>query len=80
MYSYVYEEKEDFEDKRVKVLGPTYEEGRHDWQARFQTPELIFRGNTAELNDSLFTYRGDLLTRNYARQFPENHKQRDHYV
>ncbi len=35
MADYVYEEKEDFEGKKVKVLGPTYEPGkpeeRSDW-------------------------------------------------
>ena len=28
MADYVYEEKEDFEGKKVKVLGPTYEPGK----------------------------------------------------
>lgn len=35
MADYNYEEKEDFEGKKVKVLGPTYEpgkpDGRDDW-------------------------------------------------
>lgn len=40
---YVYDEKEDFEGKKVKVLGPTYEpgkpEGRSDWREKLQTKE-----------------------------------------
>ena len=35
MADYKYEEKEDFEGKKVRVLGPTYEqgkpEGKDDW-------------------------------------------------
>jgi hypothetical protein len=30
MSNYIYEEKEDFEGKKVKVLGPTFEEGKPD--------------------------------------------------
>jgi hypothetical protein len=38
MSEYVYEEKENFEGKKVKVLGSTYEEGKpeekEDWTAK----------------------------------------------
>ncbi len=41
MAEYTYEEWEDFEGKKVKVLGPTYEPGRPegpaDWKERLQT-------------------------------------------
>ncbi len=41
MSEYVYEEKEGFDGKKVKVLGPTYEDGkpeeRADWTAKLQT-------------------------------------------
>ena len=40
---YSYEEKENFEGKKVKVLGPTYEEGKPegpaDWKGELQTKE-----------------------------------------
>ncbi len=43
MSDYVYEEKEDYEGKRVKVLGPTFEEGKPntmiDWRAKLATRE-----------------------------------------
>lgn len=39
--SYVFEEKEDSEGRKVKVLGPTYEPGkpeeRDDWRAKLKT-------------------------------------------
>lgn len=45
MINYVYEEKEDFEGKRVKVLGPTFEEGKPntmiDWRAKLATREDV---------------------------------------
>ncbi len=38
---YQYDEKENFEGNKVKVLGPTYEAGkpeeRDDWRAKLQT-------------------------------------------
>jgi hypothetical protein len=38
---YRYEEKEDFEGKKVKVLGETYDEGKPegpaDWKAKLET-------------------------------------------
>lgn len=41
MDDYVYEVKENYEGKKVKVLGPTYEEGRPDskidWKAKLAT-------------------------------------------
>lgn len=41
MADYTYEEKEDFEGKKVKVLGPTYDagkpEGSADWTEKLQT-------------------------------------------
>jgi len=41
MAEYVYEEKEDFEGKKVRVLGPTYDpgkpEGAADWKEKLQT-------------------------------------------
>ena len=43
MAEYTYEEKENFEGKKVKVLGPTYEpgkpEGRADWTDELGTSE-----------------------------------------
>jgi len=43
MAEYVYEEKEDFSGRKVKVLGPTYEEGkptaRDDWESKLGTRE-----------------------------------------
>ena len=43
MDEYSYEEKEDFEGKKVKVLGPTFEEGkpsgRSDWREKLATRE-----------------------------------------
>ena len=30
MNNYLYDEKEDFSGKKIKVLGPTYEEGKPD--------------------------------------------------
>ncbi|MDD5007894.1 MAG: hypothetical protein PHC68_05745 [Syntrophorhabdaceae bacterium] len=43
MADYQYEEKEDFSGKKVKVLGPTYEEGkpeeREDWRSKLETRE-----------------------------------------
>lgn len=45
MSDYVYEEKEDFAGKKVRVLGPTYEEGkpqeRGEWQAKLRTREGV---------------------------------------
>jgi len=42
MGEYVYEEKESFDGKKVKVLGPTYEEGKpegkNDWEAELGSP------------------------------------------
>ncbi|MGD0231850.1 MAG: hypothetical protein ABSC19_16100 [Syntrophorhabdales bacterium] len=44
MADYTYEEKEDFEGKKVKVLGPTYEPGkpvgRADWTEKLEGPEV----------------------------------------
>jgi hypothetical protein len=41
MAEYTYEEKENFEGKKVKVLGPTYDpgkpEGSGDWKEKLQT-------------------------------------------
>jgi hypothetical protein len=41
---YIYDEKERFDGEKVKVLGPTYEEGKpdgsYDWKARLDTREL----------------------------------------
>jgi hypothetical protein len=41
MADYVYEEKEDFRGRKVKVLGPTYDtgkpEGSADWKEKLQT-------------------------------------------
>jgi hypothetical protein len=43
MADYNYEEKENFEGKKVKVLGPTYEpgkpEGPADWKEKLPTAE-----------------------------------------
>jgi hypothetical protein len=43
MSEYTYEEKENFEGKKVKVLGPTYEEGRPEskanWEAKLGSRE-----------------------------------------
>lgn len=45
MSEYTYEEKENFEGKKVKVLGPTYEEGKPDgqadWKEKLGSPELM---------------------------------------
>lgn len=45
MSRYVYEEKEDHEGKKVRVLGPTFEEGRPeektDWRAKLSTREEV---------------------------------------
>ena len=45
MSDYVYEEKENYEGKKVKVLGPTYEEGRPDkmvdWRAKLTTRDDV---------------------------------------
>ena len=41
MVGYQYDEKEDFDGKKVKVLGPTFEEGkpdgRGDWREKLAT-------------------------------------------
>jgi hypothetical protein len=41
MSDYFYEEKENYEGKNVKVLGPTFEEGKPDntvdWRAKLTT-------------------------------------------
>ena len=43
MADYTYEEKENFEGKKVKVLGPTYEPGkpsdRADWTEKLESPD-----------------------------------------
>jgi hypothetical protein len=43
MSEYTYEEKERFDGKKVRVLGPTYEEGKPsgagDWKAKLVTRE-----------------------------------------
>lgn len=43
MSEYTYEEKENHEGKKVKVLGPTYEEGKPDttgdWRAKIGSRE-----------------------------------------
>ena len=43
MGEYTYEEKESFDGKKVKVLGPTYEEGKpntkNDWEAKLASSE-----------------------------------------
>jgi hypothetical protein len=43
MSDYKYEEKERFDGTVVKVLGPTYEEGKpeggHDWKAQLDSRE-----------------------------------------
>ncbi|HUJ89355.1 MAG TPA: hypothetical protein VLX12_04105 [Syntrophorhabdales bacterium] len=43
MGEYVYEEKESFDGKKVKVLGPTYEAGKpdakNDWEAKLGSAE-----------------------------------------
>jgi hypothetical protein len=41
--SYTYEEKENFEGKKVKVLGPTFDQGKpegaDDWKNKFQSSD-----------------------------------------
>jgi hypothetical protein len=43
MGDYKYEEKEDFRGRKVKVLGPTYDEGKpeglQDWRDKLSTRE-----------------------------------------
>ncbi len=43
MSDYQYDEKEGFDGKKVRVLGPTYEagkpEGKDDWTAKLDTRE-----------------------------------------
>ena len=43
MGEYVYEEKESFDGKKVRVLGPTYEAGKpdakNDWEAKLGSAE-----------------------------------------
>jgi hypothetical protein len=43
MADYTYEEKEGFDGKKVKVLGPTYEpgkpEGAANWEEKLQTED-----------------------------------------
>ncbi len=43
MAEYTYEEKENFEGKKVKVLGPTYDpgkpEGAGDWKQKLQSED-----------------------------------------
>ena len=43
MGEYTYEEKESFDGKKVKVLGPTYEAGKpdakNDWEAELGSAE-----------------------------------------
>jgi len=43
MADYTYEEKEGFDGKKVKVLGPTYDsgkpEGAADWKEKLQTDD-----------------------------------------
>lgn len=43
MNTYVYEEKDNYEGKKVRVLGPTFEEGKPDtmidWRAKLATRE-----------------------------------------
>jgi hypothetical protein len=45
MSDYVYEEKENYEGKKVKVLGPTFEEGKPDtmvdWRAKLTTRDDV---------------------------------------
>jgi hypothetical protein len=45
MSEYVYEEKENYDGKKVKVLGPTYEEGKPDhmvdWRAKLTTRDDV---------------------------------------
>lgn len=45
--TYEYEEKEDYEGKKVKVLGPTYEEGKSeemaDWRAKLRTRDDMMK-------------------------------------
>jgi hypothetical protein len=45
MSEYTYEEKENFEGKKVKVLGPTYEKGKpiekHDWRIKLRSRDDI---------------------------------------
>jgi hypothetical protein len=47
MPDYQYEEKEDFAGRKVKVLGPTYEEGkpeeRGDWRSKLGSREDALR-------------------------------------
>ncbi len=47
MSDYKYEEKEDFAGRKVKVLGPTYEEGkpedRGDWRSKLGSREDALR-------------------------------------
>jgi hypothetical protein len=42
---YTYEEKVGFDGKKVKVLGPTYEEGKpeepYDWKAKLENREQV---------------------------------------
>jgi hypothetical protein len=45
MIDYIYEEKENYEGKKVRVLGPTYEEGKPDtsvdWRAKLTTRDDV---------------------------------------
>jgi hypothetical protein len=45
MADYEYEEKENFEGKKVKVLGPTYDEGkpegRGDWTEKLESRDAV---------------------------------------
>jgi len=47
MADYIYEERENFEGRKIKVLGPTYEKGKPeenlDWREKFDTREDIIR-------------------------------------
>jgi hypothetical protein len=47
MSDYIYEEKEDFEGKKVKVLGPTFKEGKPDttvdWRVKLTSRDDVVR-------------------------------------
>ena len=45
MSEYTYEEKESFDGKKVKVLGPTYEEGKPEGKADWEEKLGINRGS-----------------------------------
>ncbi len=60
MAEYTYEEKEDFEGKKVKVLGPTYEAGKPEGPADWKEKLLTNRDRMAYLQTALrYWYSND---------------------